>query len=111
MAIATLLESKGYEVMTRSETLGTSAVVKRFQPHIVLTDVDMPAIEGHRLIEMLRPILAEDTVLILYSSKPATQLEDLRKQCGARGAIEKTGDLNAFFRHFQRYAARARVTL
>lgn len=84
------LEDAGYEVITKQEAVLVSSTILREKPHIVLLDVTMPAVSGDKLVEIIRghPACAE-TTLLLYSVKPAAELEALARRCGADGFIQK----------------------
>ncbi len=87
------LESAGYEVITKKEAVLVSSTILREKPHIVLLDVNMPAIRGDKLVEIIRshPSSA-DTILLLYSQKPAEELGALARRCGADGFVQKSAD-------------------
>lgn len=87
------LESAGYEVLTKKEAVLVSSTILREKPHIVLLDVNMPAIQGDKLVEIIRghPACA-DTILLLYSTKSAEELGALARRCGADGFVQKSPD-------------------
>jgi DNA-binding response OmpR family regulator len=84
------LESAGYEVTLRSESIGTSAVIFRERPDIVVLDVDMPGLRGDQLAEVvLRNGESNAPALVLYSMLPEAELRDLARRCGAVGYVSK----------------------
>ncbi len=84
------LESAGYIVTTRSESIGTSAVIFRERPDIVVLDVNMPGLRGDQLAEVvLRNGTAHRPALVLYSMLPEIELRDLAARCGAAGYLSK----------------------
>lgn len=89
------LESAGFEVITKKEAVLVSSTILREKPHIVLLDVNMPVIQGDKLVEIIRshPACA-DTVLLLYSQKTAEELGPLARRCGADGFVQKSADSN-----------------
>ncbi|HEX7453772.1 MAG TPA: response regulator [Polyangiaceae bacterium] len=104
------LEGAGYEVHTREEALGTSQWTAEFQPDIVLLDVNMPALAGPDLAQLLKKRRAtKDIAIILYSSLESTELQSKLRATGAVGAIQKTGDDRRFLEDFERLAARVRA--
>lgn len=104
------LEDAGYKVHTREEALGTSQWTAEFQPDIVLLDVNMPALTGPDLANLLKKRRAtKDVAIILYSSLESAELQAKVRATGAIGAIQKSGDARRFMEEFERLAARARA--
>lgn len=104
------LEGAGYEVHTREEALGTSQWTAEFQPDIVLLDVNMPALAGPELAQLLKKRRAtKDIAIILYSSLESAELQSKLRATGAIGAIQKTGDDRRFLEDFERLAVRVRA--
>jgi CheY-like chemotaxis protein len=104
------LESAGYQVFTREEALGTSQWTAEFQPDIILLDVNMPALAGPELAQLLKKRRAtKDIAIILYSSLESAELQSKLRATGAVGAIQKTGDDRRFLEDFERLAARLRT--
>ncbi|HEY0261228.1 MAG TPA: response regulator [Lacisediminihabitans sp.] len=53
----TVLQKRGgFEVVTLSEPLRARSVVQSFEPDVVLTDIEMPGIDGLALISVLRDV-------------------------------------------------------
>jgi CheY-like chemotaxis protein len=104
------LQGAGYQVHTREEALGTSQWTAEFQPDIVLLDVNMPALAGPELAQLLKKRRAtKDIAIILYSSLEPAELQSKLRTTGAVGAIQKTGDDRRFLEDFERLAARLRA--
>ena len=88
--VSKTLESAGYEVIAKKQAVLVTSTIVREKPHIVLLDVNMPAIQGDKLVEIIRGHPAgAGTILLLYSVKPAAELEALARRCGADGFIHK----------------------
>ena len=103
------LESIGYEVHVREEALGTSQWTAEFHPDIILLDVNMPALAGTELAQLLKKRRAtKDVAIILHSSIDSAELQGKLRAAGAVGAIQKTGDDRRFLEDFERLAARLR---
>lgn len=85
----------GFDVTTRSESLGTTGWILKHRPDCVLLDVMMPALSGSELANVLRRRSAE-TCIILYSSKPQAELDTLVRETGASGGISKSTDERRF---------------
>src|SRR6187402_70340 len=104
------LEGAGYTVHVREEALGTSQWVAEFHPDIVLLDVNMPALTGPDLAQLMKKRkVTKDIAIILYSSLEPEQLQVKTRAIGAVGAIQKTGDARRFLAEFERLAARVRA--
>ena len=64
-----ILEAEGYEVFTQNQPFGATNAVIRLQPDLVLLDVNMPALSGDRLAEVLRAnSLTRNVKVALHSS-------------------------------------------
>jgi DNA-binding response OmpR family regulator len=85
----------GFDVTTRSESLGTTGWILQNRPDCVLLDVMMPALSGSELANVLRR-RSVDTCIILHSSKPQSELDTLVRETGASGAISKASDERRF---------------
>jgi len=83
------LERLGFVVTTRSQSLGTSAWILRERPNFVLLDVMMPALTGGELASLVRRRKL-NTGIILHSSKPIGELQEIVRETGALGAVTKT---------------------
>ena len=101
------LEGAGYTVHTREEALGTSQWTAEFHPDVILLDINMPALTGVDLAQLLKKRRAtKDVAIILYSSLDATELQSKLSATGAVGAIQKTGDARRFLEAFERLVSR-----
>ena len=85
------LEEAGFEVITRSRPLGTTAEIIRTKPDCVLVDVSMPGLTGDNIIKIVRESTIE-TRIVLFSAKESNELRELSRECGADGYIKKTND-------------------
>jgi len=47
------LEEDGFDVIELGSPVGMSSVVNREKPEVVLMDVEMPAIEGDKAVQIL----------------------------------------------------------
>jgi len=104
------LEGAGFTVHTREEALGTSQWTAEFHPDIILLDVNMPALTGVDLAQLLKKRAAtKDVAIILYSSLDASELQGKLVATGAVGAIQKTSDSRRFLEAFERLVARLKL--
>lgn len=84
------LEDGGFDVVELGNPLGMSSVVNLEKPDLVLMDVEMPAIDGDKAVQILLKHRLHDCKVVLYSGKPAAELERLAKACGASGYVPKS---------------------
>ena len=95
-----VLEDRGYRVAAASNLLEFQSQLDRFQPEIILTDLMMPDISGKDIVRVLKQDFHTEKIpIILFSSKPDDELEQISEQAGADGflskshGIEKLGDM------------------
>jgi CheY-like chemotaxis protein len=106
-AISDCLSSSGFQVIARTQTLGTSQWLMQNEVDLVLLDVMMPAMGGADLATFLKKRgLTKKLSVILHSSKSPSELGPLVRQTGALGAIAKTDDTASFLAEFERLAER-----
>jgi CheY-like chemotaxis protein len=86
---ARILRGAGYEVVTRTEVIGTSAAVAAERPCLVLIDLNMPLLDGDRLGPLIQRSMATPPLVILYSGTNDKVLQERARACGANGAIPK----------------------
>jgi DNA-binding response OmpR family regulator len=91
------LEAAGYLVVVRDEPLGSSLLVIRERPDLVLIDVNMPSLSGDELVALLKGhTRLHSARLVLYSAKAESELVKLTASSGADGYICKTSDPRLF---------------
>jgi DNA-binding response OmpR family regulator len=106
-AVGDCLTAAGFEVISRSQALGTSQWIAQHDIDIILLDLMMPAMSGVDLATFLKKRgLTRRLSVILHSSKRAVELGPLVRQTGALGAIAKTDDSLTFLTEFERLADR-----
>jgi len=88
-----IIEALGYSVETHSSPFGSTEKIVTIKPDMVLLDVNMPALSGDRLCELLRsePEL-KNIQIYLYSSNDEDILRKSVRQYQADGYICK-GDI------------------
>ena len=75
-----ILESEGYTVNTRNQSLGSSIIVKQLEPDLILLDINMPGLSGDRLAQIIgRSLNSSNVPIIFYSSNDE---DSLRKAVG-----------------------------
>jgi two-component system, OmpR family, response regulator len=84
------LRSEGFEVMTCSSPIGVTGIVRSFAPHIVLMDVDIPALSGDRILAIARKGAPPMTRFVLHSASDESVLRRLAKEVEADAWISKS---------------------
>ncbi len=72
-----ILEDDGYEVKSAHDGMEALAMIRAFQPDLVITDVEMPQLDGYGVCKAIKddPATAHVPVLICSSLGEATDLE------------------------------------
>ena len=83
------LRGEQFDVQTCSNPIGVTNIVRSYQPHIVLMDVNIPALSGDRLLGIARRGAPPGTRFLLHSASDATTLRALAKEVEADGWISK----------------------
>ncbi len=81
----------GYEVLSLDYVIGASNTIRDFDPDVLVLDVNMPAITGEKLINVLKKNLGVLPTTILYSDMDAEELEKLAMIAGADDHLVKNG--------------------
>lgn len=85
-----LLELAGFEVRCARNLLDIVQELSAFQPHIVLTDVDMPDIKGDELCTTLKRHMSTGMIpIVLFSALPEDELAELASRAGADAYLSK----------------------
>lgn len=107
--MAATLRDGGYEVVTRSHPLGTAQEILRHRPHVLLVDVNMPALSGPSVARFLhdQTITSIATLRIVFvSAMERAALDALVAEHAVAGGLVKTGDHAAFLAAFEVILAR-----
>jgi DNA-binding response OmpR family regulator len=95
------LEDAGYDVITRDTAFGTSQIVLKNRPDVVLLDVEMPGLGGKELAKLLLEMPKMRVALFLYSGLDRTELEKAGREVGAVGVLHKSLAPRTFVRELQ----------
>ncbi|MCA1685292.1 MAG: response regulator [Planctomycetia bacterium] len=95
-AFGRLLRIHGYDVMEANDGAEALECVSAFRPHLVMTDLMMPGMDGVELIRQLRSNPETATLPVVAITADATpQAEAQARQAGAVDFITKPIDLPA----------------
>jgi CheY-like chemotaxis protein len=84
-----LLRGAGYDVLARSESLGTCAAVTDEAPDMVLMDLMMPSLDGDRLTPLIQRCTGVRPIVVLYSGMDPDTFKKRAEVCGADASIPK----------------------
>ncbi len=88
-----LLESEGYEVHTAADATEAIAVLKDFQPRLILMDLQLPGTDGLSLARRLKADLRTRDITILALTAYAMKGDEERaRAAGCDGYIAKPID-------------------
>jgi len=80
----------GFEVATTALPIGVSSITMDFAPHVVLFDVNIPALSGDRLLSIVRRHAPPQTRMVLFSACDEATLRRLATEVNADGWISKS---------------------
>jgi CheY-like chemotaxis protein len=93
---ASLLSSAGFDVRAVTSLRSFQQVLASWQPHVVVTDLVMPEMNGVDLCKWLRAQLATSRIpIVLCSSAPDHELEEVAREVGADAYLSKQAGLEA----------------
>ena len=90
-----LLTDWGFEVFTYDRGLGTTNEIKKTKADLVILDVNMPALKGDKIAEILRrENYFPDLKIIFYSTIEEKELEKIAALHGADDYLSKSADVS-----------------
>jgi CheY-like chemotaxis protein len=92
------LERSGFDVEIASSPIGVTHRIRTMRPDVVLLDVDIPAIRGDRLLELVRKKADVTTRFFYHSSMPEDELRRLAERDGMHGWFSKSEPLSRIVR-------------
>jgi CheY-like chemotaxis protein len=85
-----MLQMGGFEVRSAENLLEFDRILESWKPEIILTDLQMPDIDGAQLCKLLRTRLAWAKVpIVLFSSIDEVALAAIAKEAGADAYLSK----------------------
>ena len=90
-AVLTLLEDEGYEAIEAADGAEGLRLAEREQPHLVISDILMPSMDGYEFVRQLRgiPKLAQTSVIFYTANYHRREAKSLAEQCGVARVIIK----------------------
>jgi type IV pilus assembly protein PilB len=84
------LEMEGFEVLVAGDGLIGLETAKREQPRVIVTDLDMPGMDGLAMVKALRgDALTQDVSILMLTSRASVESETLALSLGADDYILK----------------------
>jgi len=96
-ALKGALTKAGFQVETLDKGFLLVAVVMRFQPDLVMLDINLPDMRGDTAMKMVRRatnIGGKTLPVVILSGMPLEQLMEIQGHLGAVGCIQKPASLD-----------------
>lgn len=91
--VAAALDPSGFELHLAEDGIEGLEHLPQADPHLVITDINMPRLDGFGVIEGIRASEAHASVPILVlTTENSTDLKDRARKAGATGWIVKPFD-------------------
>lgn len=91
--VKAILAQLGHEVLLASDGDEAMAIARETQVDLVLTDINMPRMNGNRLVYKLRCLEQyRDTPILMLTTESADFQKEKSKNMGADGWIQKPFD-------------------
>ncbi len=101
--ISSLLEANGYTVSLAKNGQEGIAMVKKWNPHVVLMDLRMPGMDGYQAIEALKTNMYTKHIPVIVISAWSGKSERTKaKLAGADEFFAKPPDLSKLIKSIQR---------
>jgi CheY-like chemotaxis protein len=85
-----IMENEGYEAHTYSQALGSTNVIKALKPDLILIDINMPALSGESLAQVIKSTNScKDIPVAFLSSNDEDSLRKSAAEHGLTGYICK----------------------
>jgi CheY-like chemotaxis protein len=103
-----LLTGEGYEVRTAEDATEAMAVLREFQPRLILMDIQLPGVDGLELSRRLKADRAtSDIVIVALTAYAMKGDEDRALAVGCDGYLAKPIDTRTFPRQIAAWLALA----
>ena len=92
--LVTLLRTNAHELLEASDGAEALTKIRAERPHLVITDLLMPTMDGFELVNTMRcePEIAETEVIFYTATYRLEQADDLARACGVRLVIPKPSE-------------------
>ncbi|WP_434615658.1 response regulator [Tabrizicola sp. M-4] len=91
--VAAALEPSGFDLHLAEDGIAGLDILDKADPHLVITDINMPRLDGFGVIEGVRASASHASVPILVlTTESGSDLKDRARRAGATGWIVKPFD-------------------
>ena len=88
------LKAAGFQVFSSNSPLGMQKLALKTEPDLFLISLDMAALRGDRLVQLLKKQLPfRDVPTVLYGGGSKETLQQLAKEAGAEGYVRKENEI------------------
>lgn len=88
-AISRVLERQGFEVFTANDGVDAVQKLADLQPDIILTDIEMPRMDGFEFTKHVRETTSQTVPIIMISSRTANKHQQMAKGIGVNAFLGK----------------------
>lgn len=92
-AMTAYFETAGIDVLTYTSVFEIPFLIGRERPEVVLLDINMPVLDGEKIMQSLAERVRLSTNFILFSGKSRRELAVMAEQLGAVDCISKAEDM------------------
>ncbi len=92
--LATLLGYQGHGILEASDGAEALALVQSQRPHLVISDILMPSMDGYEFVRQMRaiPAVAATPVIFYTATYHEREARALAERCGVRDIITKPSE-------------------
>lgn len=94
-AVARLLTEEGYDATVAADGEEAAGLLASWHPDLVLTDLNMPRLDGRGLLQRVRDLMPGTPVIVLSASRGATEGRATLERMGAAGFFAKPVQVDA----------------
>ena len=106
-ALAELLRDEGYDVETAADAFKALGKYESFSPHVVVTDLKMPGMDGIELVKKIRASEDPAAVVVMTAFGAVASAVDAMR-AGANGYVSKNLPMEQLYCVLARVLAAAR---
>jgi DNA-binding response OmpR family regulator len=101
------LQTQGYKIVIAKDGLEGLTAVRKSNPDIVITDIMLPGLDGHKICRMIKFDKNFNHIpVVVLTSRDLDEDEDLARKCGADAFIIKTTRIPVILDVIQRLLAK-----
>jgi two-component system, cell cycle sensor histidine kinase and response regulator CckA len=111
LLLATLLGYQGHAILEASDGAEALALVQSKRPHLVISDVLMPTMDGYEFVRQMRaiPAVAATPVIFYTATYHEREARALAERCGVRDIITKPSESAVILAKVDAVLGRSRV--